>query len=93
MQSCSANCLHARPRACQQGNIGPEPGVTYRLRIYSPTDTLVRTYDGIEGTSQTYAAVDEIADGGTFSSLRIVLDAQRDGLYSTQAHNWTIERS
>ena len=76
-----------------QGNVGPEPGTTYRLRIYSPVNTLRRTYSGITGTSQTYATADEITDGGPFSSLRVVLEAQRDGLTSHQAHDWTVTRS
>jgi hypothetical protein len=76
-----------------QGNIGPEIGVTYRLRIYSPDGTLRRTYSGITGTSQTYALANEIADGGTFTALRVVLDAMRDGLYSYQAHDWEVKRT
>ncbi|MDR1424313.1 MAG: phage tail protein [Azoarcus sp.] len=73
------------------GDIGPEPGTTYRLRIYNG-GTLIRTYSNITGTSQIYTLADEIANGGFFVSLRVVLDAVRDGLYSTQAHDWTVER-
>jgi hypothetical protein len=76
-----------------QGNIGPEPGTTYRLRIYSPSGTLRRTYDSITGTSQVYSADDEVADGGPFTTLRIVLDSARDGLRSHQAHDWTVTRN
>lgn len=74
------------------GNIGPEPGTTYRVRIYTG-DTLIRIYEGITGTTCSYVAADEIADGGPFSSLRVVLEAQRDGLTSHQAHDWTVTRS
>ena len=33
-----------------EGNIGPEAGTTYRLRIYGETGTLLRTWSGITGT-------------------------------------------
>lgn len=75
----------------EQGNIGPEPGTLYRLRLYNGA-TLVRTYSGIAGTSQTYAADHEATDGGPFNPLRIVLDAERDGLYSAQAHDIIVGR-
>jgi hypothetical protein len=74
------------------GNIGPEPGTTYRVRFYSPAGTLRRTYDNISGTSQVYLADDELADGGPFATLRIVLDAARGGLASYQAHVFEVQR-
>jgi len=77
-----------------EGNIGPEAGTTYRLRIYGETGSLLRTYSGITGTSQAYTIAQEIADSGALGraneSLRIVLDAQRDGWNSWQAHDHTI---
>ncbi|WP_418647219.1 phage tail protein [Thauera butanivorans] len=76
----------------EQTSIGPEPGTTYRLRLYSGA-TLKRTYAGITGTSQTYTTEHETADGGPFNPLRIVLDSVRDGLYSSQAHDITVGRS
>jgi hypothetical protein len=76
----------------EQSNIGPEPGVTYRLRLYSGT-VLKRTYSGLTGTNQVYSTTDETADGGPFNLIRIVLDAVRDGLYSSQAHDITVSRS
>lgn len=74
------------------GSIGPEPGTSYRLRIYSGT-TLRRTYSGLTGTSQTYTAAHESADGGPFNPVRLVLDSVRDGLYSRQMHDITVGRS
>lgn len=44
------------------GNIGPEAGVTYTLRIYGEDDTLLRTETGITGTSYTYLEDDELSD-------------------------------
>ncbi|MDR2186849.1 MAG: phage tail protein [Azonexus sp.] len=75
-----------------QGNIGPEPGVTYRLRIYNGS-TLVRTYSGLTGASQTYLTADETADGGPFNPIRLVLDAERSGLFSGQAVDITVSRT
>ena len=62
------------------------------IRIYSGA-ILKRTYSGIAGTSQTYTAADELADGGPFNPVRFVLDAQRDGFYSHQAHDVTVTRA
>lgn len=40
------------------GNIGPEPGVSYTVRAYGPTDALIHTESGITGSSCT------VIDGG-----------------------------
>lgn len=78
-----------------EGDIGPEEGVTYRLRIYGETDTLLRTYGELEITEQAYSLVQEVADSGALGrpndQLRIVLDAQRDGYDAWQVHDHTIE--
>lgn len=73
------------------GHIGPEAGTSYRLQIYLGA-TLLRTYT-TSSTSQIYLSADEIADGGPFSALRFVLDSLRDGVYSRQAHDWTVSRA
>lgn len=45
------------------GNIGPEVGTTYNLRIYKEDlTTLLRTVSGSAATSYTYAAADELSD-------------------------------
>lgn len=44
------------------GNIGPEAGTTYTLRLYGEADTLLRTEAGLTVTAYTYAAADEIND-------------------------------
>jgi hypothetical protein len=46
------------------GNIGPEVGQTYTLRIYNETDVLLRTEAGLTSTGYTYDDDDEILDGG-----------------------------
>jgi hypothetical protein len=74
-----------------EGNIGPEVGTTYRLRVYNGL-ALIRTYSGITGTSQSYPVADAIADG-LLASPRFVLDSQRDALDSWMAHDLTITRT
>lgn len=74
------------------GNIGPEPGTTYRLRLYSGA-TLLRTYE-IAGdtTTWTYPSADSTADG-SLSVLRITLHSVRDGLESLYAIDHAFQRS
>ncbi len=78
------------------GNIGPEPGVTYTLRVFGETGSLRRTYSGLTGTSLTYTLADDQADSGLGrpnAQLRIELDATRDGVSSLQKHSVTVERA
>ncbi|MGE3298622.1 MAG: phage tail protein, partial [Porticoccaceae bacterium] len=44
------------------GDIGPEPGTTYTLRLYGQAGTLLRTETGLTGT--TYSWANEVADSG-----------------------------
>lgn len=73
-------------------SVGTGAGLTYRLRIYTGA-TLRRTYSGLTGTSKTYSTADETADGGPFTSLRIVLDCEQGGKYSHQAVAWEVSRA
>jgi hypothetical protein len=80
-----------------EGNIGPEAGVTYTLRIYGENDTLLRTVNKLTGTSYTYTKADEQADSGFMpprlnTSLRIELESQRGTLTSMQKWNLTVRR-
>lgn len=77
------------------GSRGPEAGVTYTLRLYGETDTLLRTETGLTGTSYSY--VDEGADsglpGGRRNNLvRLELEAERDTLTSWTRHDVTTRR-
>lgn len=73
-------------------SVGTGNGQTYRLRIYTGT-TLRRTYTGLTGNNKVYTTADEAANGGPFPSLRIVLDVEQSGQYSTQAVEWTVNRT
>jgi hypothetical protein len=78
------------------GNIGPESGVTYTLRIYGEAGSLRRTYSGLTGTSQTYTLANDEADSGLGrpnAQLRIELEANRSGVTSLQKHSVSFERA
>lgn len=80
-----------------EGNIGPEAGVTYTLRIFGETGILLRTITGITGTGYTYLTADEQADSGFVpvrlnTSLRFELEAARGSLVSFQEWNLTVAR-
>ena len=75
-------------------SIGPEAGVTYTLRLYDETNTLVRTETGLIGVSYTWA--DEIADSGLGrlnNTVRVELWSVRDGLDSWQVYDHTVDRT
>lgn len=72
-------------------NIGPEPGVTYTVRVYNSGGALLRTYSGITGTTWTYPPGDDTADG-TLTTLRVELESVRDTWASWQKYNITLTR-
>lgn len=73
------------------GNIGPEEGVSYRIKLYNG-NTLLRTYDISDGSTRwAYPSDDDTADG-LQPSLRIKVMSVRDGLESWQAHECTVTR-
>jgi hypothetical protein len=72
------------------GNVGPEAGTTYTLRIYNGT-TFKRVIANITGTSWTYDAGDAAADG-PIQALRFTLTSVRDGIEAWQAHDVSLQR-
>lgn len=68
------------------GDIGPEPGTTYRVRIYNTAGTtLIRTFSGI--TLNNWQYTDALAAQDNFlSDFKIVLDSQRSTFTSLQSH-------
>ncbi len=79
------------------GNIGPEAGTTYTLKIYNDSG-LLRTITGLAGTTYTYSEGDEISDSGLSSGdplntrLRFVLISVRDGYDSWASYNFWSDR-
>lgn len=76
--------------AHEAGDIGPEPGQTYRMRVYNATGVLVRTETGIAGTQFMYtyqnAAQDTDVENGSPESTNgmVYLDSMRQGYESWQ---------
>jgi hypothetical protein len=69
----------------------PEAGTTYNLRFYDEGDTLVKTYSGLTGTSQTWTT--EVADAGhRLSRIRIELEAIVGSLASFQQFDYVVWR-
>jgi len=74
------------------GDIGPEPGTTYTLRLYNELAALVRTETGLTGNSYTWAT--EAADSGltgTFSQDTFDVDSTASYTqYATTAGTWAV---
>jgi len=79
-----------------EGSIGPEPGTTYRLRVFDATGQLVRTETGITGTQFAYtyqmAADDTKVEQGAPESAfgTIFFDAVRDETESWEHYTLTF---
>ncbi len=78
------------------GNVGPEAGTTYTLRIYNEGG-LLREITGLTGTTYTYSEADEDSDSGLGSGevnsrLRFVLFSVRDGYNSWAGYNFWSDR-
>ncbi|MCL6619130.1 MAG: phage tail protein [Thermomonas hydrothermalis] len=77
-----------------EGDIGPEPGTTYTVRIRDRNGVLVRTQSGIAGTTWTWDVASAAADAGSAGdTVTIEIEAERDGLSSWQAQTRTTERA
>jgi len=82
--------------AHEEGDIGPEPGTTYTVRIVDPSDdTVKRTQAGITANTWTYTAADILADWGTPTgeptNMIVELESVRAGLVSWQQYRVTIQ--
>lgn len=73
------------------GNIGPEPGTTYELRVYQrPSNTLILE---LNGTTSLGATLDLATLGNYYGELEVQLWSVRDGIASHQKHVWNFVRS
>lgn len=72
-----------------EGNIGPEVGTTYTVRIYNAQSggSLIRTYSDVIGTSQAYTAAQATTDNGGSkpANIRVEIQTLRDGYTSWQS--------
>ena len=71
------------------GNIGPEPGTTYTLRLYGETDTLLRTEAGLTGTGYTWSA--EEADSGLGSAPPALWSSDGSSLTGWTVNGATVD--
>ncbi|WP_369602615.1 phage tail protein [Hahella sp. SMD15-11] len=78
------------------GDIGPEPGVTYRVRYYGEAGTLLRTRTGLTATADGWPeeAADSALPGGRLNGhLTVEIDAQRGALDSLHRHRIEVDRA
>lgn len=81
------NRLQQNLEGDESGNIGPETGVLYEIRMYNnDTNGLFESASAIEGTSFTFAKLPP-----DNYNLRIELWSVRDGLESRQKHSHIFE--
>ena len=76
-----------------EGNIGPEAGTTYTVRIYDAGGpTLKHTEAGLSGTTWTYTQAARVADFGGAGphNVWVTIEALRDSLTSRQAQAHTL---
>lgn len=77
------------------GNIGPELGTTYEVRIYDENGVLRRTASGITVSTYDWLLNDEIAEcalpgGRPNEQIRVELWSMRDGYESWQRQDYTV---
>lgn len=79
-----------------EGNIGPEAGVTYTVRIYNENLGLQKTLTGLTTTSLTYTTTDEATEsvlGRINGRLKVEIESVRDGHVSWQKQTRSFERA
>lgn len=77
-----------------EGDIGPEPGVTYAVRIFDRDGRVVHSAADIAGTGFTWSAAQAAQQAGA-AGARITLEigTERDGLASWQVQVRHVERA
>ncbi len=77
-----------------EGDIGPEPGVTYSVRILDRNNTLVHTASGITGTNFVWDVATAATDAGALGDhITVEITAERDGLESWQPQVRAVDRA
>jgi hypothetical protein len=71
------------------GNIGPEAGTTYTVRVYAMDNTLLRTVTGLTGTTWTYTVAMQSTDVAR-RKVRMELESVRGGLASYQKYSVVV---
>ena len=77
-----------------EGDIGPEPGTSYSVRVRDRDGTLVRSATGIAGTTWTWDVASAALDAGAVGDrVTVEIEAEREGLSSWQAQVRTVDRA
>lgn len=78
-----------RPVGHLEASVGPEAGVTYTLRFYSSTNTLLATFSAVTANSISFTAADSTLVG----ALRVELESERGGYVSLQKYSFNLNRT
>lgn len=70
-------------------SVGPEPGTTYNVRIYDPTDTLLHEETGVTTAGITIG--EDVINLGHGAKLRAEIEAVRGGITSYQKYNFNFK--
>ncbi|WP_235823631.1 phage tail protein [Azohydromonas sediminis] len=77
-----------------EGDIGPEPGTTYTVRIRDRDGVLVRSETGLTGNAWTWDVASAALEAGVAGdTVTLEIEAERDGLVSWQAQVRSVERA
>lgn len=77
-----------------EGDMGPEPGVSYTVRIRDRHGNLVRSATGIAGNTWTWDVGSSAVDAGVAGDrVTVEITAVRDGLESWQPQLRTVDRA
>ncbi|MFO2166961.1 phage tail protein [Pseudomonas aeruginosa] len=77
-----------------EGDIGPESGVSYTVRIRDRSGALVHTETGITGSSFVWDVASAVADAGALGDrVTLEITAERDGLESWQPQVREVDRA
>ncbi len=72
-----------------EASTGPEPGTTYNLHLYDDTGALIIEQIGVTDDHYTFAEADVAHGSG--ATIRVVIEAMRDGIKSYQWYDWTFQ--
>ncbi|WP_019561447.1 MULTISPECIES: phage tail protein [Caldimonas] len=77
-----------------EGDIGPEPGTTYTVRVRDRNGTLVRSASGLTGTSWSWDVASAALDAGVAGdTVTVEIEAERQGLVSWRAQVRSVARA
>lgn len=79
-----------------EGNIGPEAGVTYTVRVYNENNSLQKTVTGLTTTAWTYLTTDEATDSGLGrinGKFKVEIESVRAGYTSWQKQTRSVDRA